>query len=132
MATPIRVLIVEDDADSVEILRAFLRPFGYAVDRATHGADALMAIRLVRPDVVLLDIRMRPMSGVEVLKRIRIIDPDIPVIMVTAADDPELVAETREIGAYGYLVKPVDPERLVRMVSEAVAPSRRLDRSATE
>ncbi len=132
MTTPIRVLIVEDDADSVEILRAFLRPLGHEVDRATHGADALMAIRLVRPDVVLLDIRMRPMSGVEVLKRIRVIDPNLPVIMVTAADDPELVAETREIGAYGYLVKPVDPERLNRMIADAVAGSHRLDRSLTE
>jgi len=51
---------------------------------------------------------------------------------VTAADDPELVAETREIGAYGYLVKPVDPERLNRMIADAVAGSHRLDRSLTE
>jgi len=73
---------------------------------------------------VLLDIRMRGLSGVEVLKRIRAMDPTIPVIMVTAADDPVLIRETREIGAYGYLVKPIEEARLNRMVAEAVARSR--------
>jgi DNA-binding NtrC family response regulator len=83
-----------------------------------------MAIRLVRPDVVLLDIRMRGISGVEVLKRIRAMDTTIPVIMVTAADDPVLIRETREIGAYGYLVKPIELPRLERMVVTAVSRSR--------
>jgi DNA-binding NtrC family response regulator len=120
-----RVLIVDDDLQSVEVLRASLAASGYEVDRASHGADALMAIRLVRPDVVLLDIRMRPLSGVEVLKRLHAIDATIPVIMVTAADDPVLIRETREIGAYGYLVKPVEPQQLSRLVAEALAESRR-------
>src|SRR5436309_15945374 len=83
-----------------------------------------MAIRLVRPDVVLLDIRMRGLSGVEVLKRIRAMDPTIPVIMVTAADDPVLIRETREIGAYAYPDKPIEEPRLIRMVADAVARSR--------
>jgi DNA-binding NtrC family response regulator len=118
-------LIVDDDLQSVEVLRASLVALGYQVDRASHGADALMAIRLVRPDVVLLDIRMRPLSGVEVLKRMHAMDATIPVIMVTAADDPVLIRETREIGAYGYLVKPVEPDHLSRLVAEAAARSRR-------
>ena len=118
-----RLLIVDDDVEFLEGLRASLVGLGYQVDRSTHGADALMAIRLVRPDVVLLDIRMRGLGGVEVLKRIRAMDPTIPVIMVTAADDPVLIRETREIGAYGYLVKPIEEPRLHRMVAEAVARS---------
>ena len=115
-----RLLIVDDDAEFVESLRASLVALGYEVDRSSHGADALMAIRLVRPDVVLLDIRMRGLTGVEVLKRIRVMDPTIPVIMVTAADDPVLIRETREIGAYGYLVKPIELPRLTRMVARAM------------
>ena len=91
-----------------------------------------MAIPLIRPDVVLLDIRMRPLGGVEVLKRIRAMDATVPVIMVTAADDPMLIRETREIGAYGYLVKPVEDHRLRRMVADAVARSRQHDRAAVE
>jgi len=119
-----RVLIVDDDVGFLEGLKATLVGQGYQVDRSSHGADALMAIRLVRPDVVLLDIRMRGISGVEVLKRIRTMDPTIPVIMVTAADDPVVIRETREIGAYGYLVKPIEEARLTRMITEAVAVSR--------
>jgi two-component system response regulator GlrR len=118
------VLIVDDDLESSEILRASLQAFGYTVDHSSHGGDALMALRLVRPDVVLLDIRMRPLGGVEVLKRLRAIDGSVPVIMVTAADDPMLIRETRELGAYGYLVKPVEDHRLRRMVADAVTRSR--------
>src|SRR5437867_13391243 len=120
-----RLLIVDDDIAFLEGLKASLVGLGYQVDRSSHGADALMAIRLVRPDVVLLDIRMRPLGGVEVLRRIRATDPSLPVIMVTAADDPALIRETREMGAYGYLVKPVEDHRLRRMVAEAVARARR-------
>src|SRR5207244_4620285 len=117
-------LTVDDDSDFVESLSASLMALYYEIERSSHGSDAHMAIRLVRPDVVLLDIRMRGLSGVEVLKRIRAMDPTIPVIMVTAADDPLLIRETREIGAYGYLVKPIEEPRLIRMVAEAVARSR--------
>jgi len=127
-----KVLIVDDDVESSEILRASLVALGYVVDRSSHGADALMAIRLVRPDVVLLDIRMRPLGGVEVLRRIRATDPSLPVIMVTAADDPVLIRETREMGAYGYLVKPVEDHRLRRMVAEAVTRSRRYAHPAVQ
>src|SRR5947209_17798220 len=106
-----RLLIVDDDIEFLEGLKVSLVGLGYQVDRSSHGADALMAIRLVRPDVVLLDIRMRPLGGVEVLRRIRATDPSLPVIMVTAADDPVLIRETREMGAYGYLVNPVEARR---------------------
>src|SRR2546428_12691841 len=125
-----RLLIVDDDVGFLEGLKATLVGLGYQVDRSSHGADALMAIRLVRPDVVLLDIRMRPLGGVEVLKRIRAMDATVPVIMVTAADDPMLIRETREIGAYGYLVKPVEDHRLRRLVADAGARSRQHDRAA--
>src|SRR5207245_10531076 len=64
-----KVLIVDDDVESSEILRASLVALGYVVDRSSHGADALVAIRLVRPDVVLLAIRMRPLAGWAVLRR---------------------------------------------------------------
>jgi CheY-like chemotaxis protein len=123
-ANPPRVLTVDDDVESSEILRASLVALGYVVDHSSHGADALMAVRLVRPDVVLLDIRMRPLGGMEVLKHIRALDATVPVIMVTAADDPSLIREAREMGAYGYLVKPVEDHRLRRMLAEAVTRSR--------
>jgi len=121
------VLIVDDDVEFVTFMREFLVDWGYEVDRAAHGADALVASRLVRPDLVLLDLKMRGLSGLEVLKRLRTMDATIPVIMVTADDDPLLIRETREIGAYGYLVKPVDFDHLKRMIHEALAPARQSD-----
>ena len=131
-ANPAKVLIVDDDVESSEILRASLVALGYVVDRSSQGADALVAIRLVRPDVVLLDIRMHPLGGVEILRRIRATDASIPVIMVIAADDPLLIRETREMGAYGFLVKPVEDHRLRRMVADAVARSRQYARPAVQ
>src|SRR5437762_11104851 len=91
-----------------------------------------MAARLVRPDVVLLDVMMRPLGGMEVLKHMRTLDATVPVIMVTAADDPTLIRAAREMGAYGYLVKPVEDQRLRRMLSEAVTRSRQDWRPAVE
>src|SRR5207247_10198626 len=88
-----RLLIVDDDIAFLEGLKASLVGLGYQVDRSSHGADALMAIRLVRPDVVLLDIRMRGLSGVEVLKRNLAVDPTIPVTMVTPSEDRLLSRE---------------------------------------
>lgn len=83
-----------------------------------------MAIGSDRPDVVLLDIRMDGLGGVEVLTRIRSLDPTLPVIMLTGNGDPQLIRQTREIGAYGYLVKPVELDRLNRVVTDAVSGSR--------
>lgn len=123
-----KVLIVDDEADVVEVLRTFLVSLGYEVDRALHGADALMAIGVGRPDVVLLDIKMSGLDGVEVLKRVRAMDATIPVIMVTGDEDPLLIRQTREIGAYGYIVKPVELEGLRRLVAEALAASHRRGR----
>jgi len=120
-ATGAKVLIVDDDLEFIEFVGKLLVTSGYDVDRALHSADALMAIALARPDVVLLDVRMSGIHGVDVLKRIRSMDPTIPVILVTADDDPVLISETRQIGAYGYLVKPFDVDDLARMVGEAVA-----------
>ncbi len=120
-ATGAKVLIVDDEVEFVEFVGNFLVTSGYDVDRALHGADALMAIALARPDVVLLDVRMSGIHGVDVLKRIRSMDPTIPVIIVTADDDPVLLSETRQIGAYGHLVKPFDVDDLSRMVGAAVA-----------
>ncbi len=91
-ATGAKVLIVDDEAEFVEFVGKFLVTSGYDVDRALHGADALMAIALARPDVVLLDVRMSGIHGVDVLKRIRSMDPTIPVIIVTADDDPVLLS----------------------------------------
>jgi two-component system response regulator GlrR len=112
-----KVLIVDDDPEVLDLLGTFLVAFGYEVERALHGADALMAVGSSRPDVVLLDFRMDGLDGVEVLKRIRARDASLPVIIVTGHDNPALRRETQELGVQGYLLKPVDPEQLKRAVA---------------
>ena len=80
----------------------------YDVEIALNGVEALDAIRRQRPDVVLLDIKMPGMSGVEVLKAIKQLDDSIAVIMVTANEQVALAAEALKSGAFGYVPKPFD------------------------
>jgi len=102
-----RLLIVDDEPLIVEVLSEHFKPT-YDIDTATNGADALTAVLRARPDVVLLDINMPRMSGVEVLKDIKKIDESIPVIMVTANEQIGLAADAIKTGAFGYVPKPFD------------------------
>ena len=107
-----RVLVVDDDAVVRTALRRFLSDQGYLTVDASGGEEALALLKRVRPHLVLLDIDMPEMGGVETLRRIRESDPAVGVMMVTADDEPETMALCRELGAYDYLVKPFDLQYL--------------------
>jgi DNA-binding NtrC family response regulator len=111
-----RVLIVDDEPLILEVLSEHFRP-DYDVETALNGADALGAIVRQRPDVVLLDINMPRMSGVEVLKDVKQIDESIAVIMVTANEQVALAAEALRAGAFGYVPKPFDFRYLDHMLA---------------
>jgi len=102
-----RVLIVDDEPLVLEILSEHFE-IDYDVEIALNGVDALNAVRRQRPDVVLLDVKMPGMSGVEVLKAIKQLDDSIAVIMVTANEQVALAAEALKSGAFGYVPKPFD------------------------
>ena len=102
-----RVLIVDDEPLVLEILSEHFE-IDYDVEIALNGVDALNAIRRQRPDVVLLDVKMPGMSGIEVLKAIKQLDDSIAVIMVTANEQVALAAEALKSGAFGYVPKPFD------------------------
>jgi adenylate cyclase len=107
---PARILVVDDVADNVEILQMRLEGQGYEVVTAGDGVEALEKIRELRPDLVLLDIMMPKMDGIEAVKRIKA-DPSlpfIPVILVTARADAKDVIAGLESGGDDYLTKPVD------------------------
>src|SRR4029079_9808429 len=89
----------------------------FDVETAPNGADALGAILRQRPDVVLLDINMPRMHGVEVLKETKQIDESIAVIMVTANEQVQLAAEALKSGAFGYVPKPFDFRYLDHMLA---------------
>ena len=120
-----RMLIVDDELPVREVLTEYFETQGYAVSTAADGHEAAAAFTRERPDVVLLDMRMPGMDGLEVLKRLREVDADVAVIMVTANEDIELARETLAVGAFDYVAKPFDFEHLARAVSAAVVRSAR-------
>ncbi len=103
-----RILVVDDEAPIREILTEYFAARGYAVEAAATGGDALAAIERGRPDLVLLDIRMPGIDGVETLRRIRARGDQVPVIMVTANEDVELARASLKLGAFDYVAKPFD------------------------
>jgi two-component system, cell cycle response regulator len=115
-----RILIVDDHEDNVELLRARLESWGFQTSSARDGAEALIAIESTLPDLVLLDIMMPKIDGIEVARRVKG-NPDlpfIPIIMQTALDSTENKVEGLEAGADDYITKPIDfPELKARVNS---------------
>ena len=107
------ILVVDDDETICKLLKLNLEENKeYEVWIATSGEKALEIIKTNRPDLVLLDINMPGMSGMELLERIMVVEPEMPVAMVTAVWDADEAKRAREAGAYDYIVKPVDLEYL--------------------
>jgi class 3 adenylate cyclase len=118
MREPPLILVVDDVPDNVEILETRLESLGYQVATAGDGIAALEKIRELRPDLVLLDIMMPKLDGIESVKRLKA-DPSlpfIPVILVTAKTDASDVVAGLESGADDYLTKPVDHAALTARV----------------
>jgi two-component system response regulator (stage 0 sporulation protein F) len=121
-----RILVVDDEAPVREVLAEYFATEGYAVESAGSGLEALTVIRGGRADLVLLDVRMPGLDGVQVLRRIRELNEHVPVIMVTANEDVGLAKETLKLGAFDYVAKPFDFDYLDRAVHKmltAAAPA---------
>jgi len=116
-----RILVVDDEAPVREVLTEYFATEGYAVEAATSGLEALSAVRGGRADLVLLDVRMPGLDGVQVLRRIRELTDSVPVIMVTANEDVSLARETLTLGAFDYVAKPFDFDYLDRAVAAGLA-----------
>ena len=123
MSRPRRILIVDDDTSIVGLLQQFFESTGYHVEFALHGGDALTLIQHDPPDVVLLDIAMPGLDGVQVLQRILALEAAPPVIIVTGHEEGALSVQTRAMGAFDYITKPFDLSRLSRTVDAALAPA---------
>ena len=115
-----RVLVVDDEPHVGATLRDVLVELGYMVKLAVRGAEALKLVPVFEPDVVLLDLRMPEMSGVEVLEHLRRERSTLRVIILTGNEDVELARATLRAGAFDYLSKPCSIEVLARVVAAAV------------
>jgi DNA-binding NtrC family response regulator len=103
-----RILVVDDEVEACNVLEEFLSSKGHEVHTALDGPTAIGTFQEVQPQIVFLDMIMPGMGGLDVLKEIKKIDPDVTVIMVTVVTDHEQAKETLELGAYDYITKPVD------------------------
>ena len=112
-------LVVDDEAAVRTLVQRALGEAGYRVLVAASGEEALDIMSQAEVEVMLLDIRMPGLSGVEVLKRAQAEHPDTSVIMVTAVADTQTVVETMKAGAYDYLIKPFSLDDLIFRVRKA-------------
>jgi DNA-binding response OmpR family regulator len=118
-----KILVVDDELNVAQMLAEYLTEQGYQVATAHGGIEALTKIDLEKPQVILLDIRMPEMDGVEVLRRIRSFDTEVGILMISANDDVELAKQTIAMGAFDYTLKPVDFAYLSRAVDTMMARS---------
>lgn len=103
-----KIVVVDDDDDVRRVLCRFLALEGYAVFPAADGAAGLAAVEKENPDIVMLDISMPGMTGVEVLKELARYRPEIGVVMITGNEDEEMARACLKLGAFDYLAKPVN------------------------
>jgi len=132
MAEPIRVLVVDDDFMVGRIHRDFVNglPGFEVVGEARSGAEALTLARERRPDVVLLDVYLPDLSGIEVLERLRATDLPVDVVMITAARDAPTVTRALQFGAVHYLIKPFGFRDLADRLGQVAEARRHLSRHA--
>ncbi len=114
------ILVVDDDRLVLSTLTMGLEQAGFSTLRAVSGEDAVQTCQQLRPDLILMDIRMPGISGLEAVQRIHA-SVEVPVIFLSAYDDAEIVEQAIAEGGMGYLVKPVENHQLVLEIRAALA-----------
>lgn len=123
MSDPLEILIVDDDLGMAETLGDILEAKGYQVRLASGGRQAIALLSSRPADVVLLDIKMPEMNGVEVLRRIRSLCPSALAVMMTAYALPDLIAEAEQEGVVAVLAKPLPLDRILEFLGR-LAPAK--------
>ena len=119
MSTTMQILIVDDEVEFASTLVERLALRGIAARSANRGLDALALVRVKIPDVVILDLKMPDMSGLEVLASIKSIDPTIEIIILTGHGSAAAGIDGMEQGAFDYMMKPVDLTALLVKIEQA-------------
>ena len=114
-----RVLVVDNEVDFASTLAERLRLRKIEAESVFAGGDVLPGVARLRPDVIILDLDMPDMSGLDVLSQVKVIDPSIEVILLTGHGSFEAGITGMELGAFDYIVKPVDLSQLMAKITEA-------------
>ena len=138
----VKILIIDDEESIRNVLRDILEMEDYKVDEAKDGINALSKLKKGGYDAVICDIKMPKMDGMEVLERVQILQPDLPVIMISGHGDIDTAVETVKKGAFDYISKPPDLNRLLitirnaldksSLVTETKVLKRRIKKSKTQ
>src|ERR671923_780316 len=126
------VLVVEDEASIASFVSLYLRNAGYEVRTATNGTDALASVQSQQPSLIVLDLMLPDIDGIEICRRIRQ-KSDVPILMLTARDEDVDKIIGLEVGADDYMTKPFNPRELVARVKSILrrtTPARRRRESA--
>jgi len=116
----IKLLVVDDEKGITDPLKDFFEHRGFSVTAVNNGESALEAIKKDKPDIVFLDIVMKGMSGLEVLKAIKNFDKNIKVIMLTIHEEKEIIEQAKKQGADEYITKPFRVDYLEEVVIKKV------------
>jgi two-component system, OmpR family, response regulator ResD len=125
------VLVVDDDTTVAGVVMDYLHRAGYRTARADDGPGALAAIRADTPDLVVLDLMLPGINGLEVCRRVRATTPDLPVLMLTALNETEDRIAGLEVGADDYLAKPFSPRELMLRVEALLRRTRSAEQRST-
>jgi two-component system NtrC family response regulator len=117
-SAPFRILVVDDEASQRELLAGFLAKQGYEVVAAASGTEALQRLQRETFDLILTDHRMPQMSGLDLLKAAREVNPEVPVVVMTAYGSVEQAVAAMKAGAYDYLGKPIDLDDLLHRIGK--------------
>lgn len=115
-----KILVVDDDAAHLNMLKIVLKSHGHTVNGATDGEEAIRLVKEAPCDLILMDVRMAHVDGIEALRHIKEINPSIPIIIMTAYSSVDTAVEAMKLGAYDYLTKPLNIDELKITVDRAM------------
>ena len=119
-----KILVVDDEPEVRKLMEHFLTDRGYQVRLAANGREGLAAIDSFAPDVVLLDMHMPEMDGLETLKELAVRAPGLPVIMVTVNEDVQTTSQLLQLGASDYVPKPFNLDYLEQAINIQLSAAR--------
>ena len=115
-----RLLVVDDEKDIRDYLTEFFTEKGFEAHSASSGAEALRMLKVLRPHLILLDVKMPEMSGIETLRKIRDLDREVGVIMITGLHDQKVGRDSLKYGASDFITKPIDLHYLETSIMDKI------------
>jgi len=129
-----RIVIVDGEVEACKALQELLTLKGYEVAIILDGAKAITKLKQLRPQIVLLELKLPSVDGMDILRKIKRIYPELPVVIVTVVKDPEVAKEALSLGAFEYITKPVDIDYLelvvLAKIVELMGPGSRPDKQS--